>query len=191
MPQRLIKTNVAGSRAVAGALAALREKLGIAAGFPAEAAADAERAAARWKDDPDFRARFVDRCDIPFVTVDPAGSLDLDQAFFIEREGDGYLLRYAVSAVGTFIEPGGPLDGETHRRGQTFYGPDGSIPLHPEVLSHGAASLLPGEERPAYLWYHHLDAAGELTWTWVELAAVRSVAQLNPPSTAALRFPRR
>lgn len=179
MPQRLIKTNVAGSRAVGGALAALREKLGIAAGFPVEAAADAERAAARWKGDPDFRARFVDRCDIPFVTVDPAGSLDLDQAFFIEREGDGYLLRYAVSAVGTFIEPGGPLDGETHRRGQTFYGPDGSIPLHPEVLSHGAASLLPGEERPAYLWYHHLDAAGELTWTWVELAAVRSVAKLS------------
>ena len=85
MPQRLIKTNVAGSRAVAGALAALREKLGIAADFPAEAAADAERAAARWKGDPDFRARFVDRCDIPFVTVYPAGSLDLDPAFFIER----------------------------------------------------------------------------------------------------------
>ncbi len=179
MPKRLIKTNVAGSHAVGGSLASLRKKLGIPGSFPAEVLDDAERAAARWTEDPDFQARFIDRSDIPFVTVDPASSLDLDQAFFIEREGAGYLVRYAISAVGMFIEPGGPLDAETHRRGQTLYGPDGSIPLHPEVLSNDAASLLPGRERPVYLWYHHLDVSGELTWTWIELAAIRSVAKLS------------
>ena len=31
--------------------------------------------------------------------------------------------------------PAATLDAETRRRGQTFYAPDGRIPLHPEVIS--------------------------------------------------------
>ena len=32
----------------------------------------------------------LDQTQIPFVTIDPAESLDLDQALHIERRGDGY-----------------------------------------------------------------------------------------------------
>ena len=46
------------------------------------------------------------------------------------------------------------------RRGQTVYLPDGSVPLHPPVLSEGASSLLPDGPRPAVLWTIDLDAAG-------------------------------
>ena len=41
-----------------------------------------------------------------------------------------------------------PLDAEVRRRGQTVYLPDGSVPLHPPVLSEGASSLLPGRPAP-------------------------------------------
>ena len=34
-----------------------------------------------------------DRVDVPFVTVDPPGSRDLDQALHIERRGDGHRVR--------------------------------------------------------------------------------------------------
>ena len=40
----------------------------------------------------------------------------------------------------------------------TLYAPDRRTPLHPPVLSEGAASLLPDEVRPALLWTLRLDA---------------------------------
>ena len=48
------------------------------------------------------------------------------------------------------------------RRGETLYFPDLRVPLHPPVLSEGAASLLPGQVRPAVLWRITLDADGEV-----------------------------
>ena len=41
----------------------------------------------------------------------------------------------------------------------TLYAPDRRIPLHPPVLSEGAASLLPDQVRPALLWTHHARRA--------------------------------
>lgn len=148
----------------------LREKLSIPTDYPGEAVADIKHV--------DISV-FPDRRDIPLVTIDPPGASDLDQAMHLAREGDGYLVRYAISAVGLFVEPGGALDKEVHARGVTLYGPDGSIPLHPTELSAGAASLLEGQDRPAYLWYLHLDAGGGLRHSWVEYAQVRSRAQLT------------
>ena len=55
-------------------------------------------------------------------------------------------------------QPGGALDAETRRRGQTFYAPDGRIPLHPEVISESAGSLLAGQLCAAFVWEFELDA---------------------------------
>jgi exoribonuclease R len=81
--------------------------------------------------------------------------------------------------VAAFVRPGDPVDAEAHERGETLYGADGSIPLHPRVLSEGAASLLPGEVRPAILWRLRLDGDGKLTGTHVERALVRSRERLS------------
>ncbi len=61
----------------------------------------------------------------------------------LERDGDGYVVHYAIADVAAFVEPGGAVDAEAHRRGESLYGADTKIPLHPTVLSEGAASLLP------------------------------------------------
>ena len=89
------------------------------------------------------------------ITIDPAGSRDLDQAMHLTRSGSGFLISYAIADVAAFVTPGGPIDLEAHRRGMTLYAPDRRIPLHPPVLSEGAASLLPDQLRPALLWTHH------------------------------------
>lgn len=179
MPQRVFSTNTAAALKVEESLRKLRQSLGLESNgsYPKEALREAEKISEGlgWE----RVGPLKDRRDIPFVTLDPAQSLDLDQAMHIEREGQGYLVRYAISAVGRMIETNSALDRETQQRGQTIYGPDGSVPLHPELLSHDVASLLPGQDRPAYLWYHHLDESGELQETWVELARVRSVAKLS------------
>lgn len=155
------------------ALAAIRDELGLTAEFPADAVAEAEAFAA------DPQLPDADQTDVPFVTIDPEGSTDLDQALHLERDGDGYIVRYAIADVPAFVSPGGPIDVEARRRGQTMYAPDGRVPLHPPVVSEGAASLLEGQVRGAYVWTMRLDAAGDVTGTTLERARVRSREQLT------------
>lgn len=172
MPQR--RSHVAPSAAqteLATALAALRESVDAPIEFPADVLAEAEAAAAP---EPDLDLR-----DVPFVTLDPAGARDLDQAFHLERSGSGYTVRYAIADVPGFVTPGGAVDAEARRRGQTLYAADGRIPLHPPVLSEDRASLLPDVDRPALVWTFALDAEAAVTDFRLERALVRSRAQLD------------
>ena len=147
---------------------ALLTELGAPGEFPADVLADAERAAAA-PDLPD-----TDWTDVAFVTIDPPGSMDLDQAMHLERRGAGFRVRYAIADVPAFVRPGSPVDEEARRRGQTLYAPHRRVPLHPPVLSEAAASLLPGETRPAYVWVIDLDADAEPVAVDVRRALVRS-----------------
>jgi exoribonuclease R len=155
------------------AFAVIREEAGVPGEFPAEVLAAAREAART----PALPAR--DLTDLPFFTIDPVGSTDLDQAMHLERDGDGYRVRYAIADVPAFVAPGGPVDAEARRRGQTIYSPDQRTPLHPPVISEDAGSLLPGQVRPAYVWDLRLDAEGELTSSEVTSAMVRSVDRLD------------
>jgi exoribonuclease R len=125
-----------------------------------------------------------DRTDLAFVTVDPPGARDLDQAVRLERTGGGYRVYYAIADVMAFVRAGSALDVEAHRRGQTVYLPDGKVPLHPPVLSEGAASLLPDQTRPAVLWTVDLDGDGVVTGYHVGRVLIRSRAQLAYPDLA-------
>ena len=154
-------------------LDALRAELGLTAGFPAEVEEQARDAVAA--PDPSD----ADLTDVPFLTVDPPGSTDLDQAVHLERRGAGYRVRYAIADVPAFVRPGSALDAETRRRGQTMYAPDCRVPLHPPVLGEDAASLLPERDRPAFVWTIDLDGDGQTTSVDVTRARVRSRAQLD------------
>ncbi|MBK8447531.1 MAG: RNB domain-containing ribonuclease [Micropruina sp.] len=149
-------------------LANLRQSLGVPDEFPPEVVEAARRAVA------DVRLPERDLTDVEFVTIDPEGSKDLDQALHLSRTDDGYLVRYAIADVAAFVEPGGLIDVECHQRVETLYAPTRRTPLHPEALSEGAASLLPDEVRPALVWQITLDAAGAPTHVGVERARVRS-----------------
>jgi exoribonuclease R len=159
--------------ALATRFEAIRREFEVPKAFPAEVVAEAESAPAR----ADLPQR--DETVVPFVTIDPPGSMDLDQAMCIERQGDGYRVRYAIADVPAFVTPGGPMDEEARRRGQTIYCPDKRVQLHPSQLSEGAASLLPGEVRPAFVWDIALAADGEGTDVSVYRAMVRSVRRYD------------
>lgn len=161
--------------ALRAALRDLRTRLGVPAAFPAEVLAEAERAAAA------PRLPAEDATDLPVFTIDPPGSVDLDQAVHLALRpaGGGYRVHYAIADVAAFVAPGGALDAEAHRRVATLYFPDERIPLHPAVLSGDAASLLPGRTRPALLWRLDLDADGRVETAGVRRALVRSRARLD------------
>jgi len=153
--------------------AAIRADAGVPVEFPADVLAEADRVAA----DPALPEH--DATDLPLVTIDPPGARDLDQAVHLARTAGGYRVSYAIADVAAFVRLGGAIDAEARRRGQTVYCPDGRTPLHPPQLSEGAASLLPGELRPAALWTIDLDAEGEVTAVDLRRARVRSRAQLD------------
>lgn len=170
------------SRTEAGptGFAAVREELNLppvrdSARFPADVQAEAARAAEQHG----FSGR-ENATELPLVTIDPPGAMDLDQAMLVlRRHGGGFTVHYAIADLPAFVKAGGPMDNETQRRGQTLYLPDASVPLHPPVLSAAAASLLPDQVRPAALWTIDLDADGEPTQARVRRALVRSVARMD------------
>ncbi|MDR7300815.1 RNB domain-containing ribonuclease [Haloactinomyces albus] len=155
---------------------AVRAELGLPVEYPAAALSEVEQTVAQ----PVFDATRVDATDLPLVTVDPPGAKDLDQALLIDRRGSrGYRIHYAIADVAAFVPPGGALDAEVRRRGQTLYLPDGNVPLHPTLLSEGAASLLPDQIRPAVLWTIDVDRDAAPVRVDVRRAVVRSVARLD------------
>lgn len=173
MPRRHVRVSPPDDAAIAASFALLREQLEVALEFPPEVVEDAERSirAPRLPED--------DETAIPFVTIDPPDSMDLDQALHLERLDAGYRVRYAIADVAAFVDSGGPMDVEAHRRGQTLYAPDANARLYPPQLSEGGASLLPDQVRPALLWDMRLDETGEGIEVEVRRALVRSREKLS------------
>lgn len=167
-----MKTLVDPDRALAAGLSAIRDEFQVPAGFPPEALAAAEAAARR------PLSAHVDRTATRFVTLDPASSTDLDQAFAIERAGGDLLLHYAIADVAWFVEDGDALDAEAWARGETIYLPDGKASLYPPMLSEGAASLLPDVERPAVIFTVRIAPDGAARLDGAERAVIRSAAKL-------------
>lgn len=169
-------------------LEALREELDIESAFNEEVIAEANaRAQAGPRIPPGSAAESVaNRTDIDLVTIDPPGSMDLDQAVHVGKHGRGWRVHYAIADVAAWVAPGGATDNESKARGFTMYSPDGRAPLHPPAISEDAASLLPDVERQSLLWTIDLDDFGELTNAHLERALVRSRAQLTYRDAAAL-----
>ncbi len=160
------------ANALGRGLVAIRSEFQVPDAFPANVLAAAEAAAKRRP------TEHADRTSWPFVTLDPAQSTDLDQAFTIERSGADLLLHYAIADVAWFVDDGDPIDVEAWRRGTTLYLPDGKAGLYPPVLSEGAASLLPDGPRPAVIFTVRVAIDGSVRLEGAERAIIRSTAKL-------------
>lgn len=171
-----LQTRIAGGEtaALTAAFAAIRAELEVREDFPDPVLAEAEESAVL----PALPER--DLTDVEFVTIDPPGSMDLDQALHLARAGsdapDGaaYRVRYAIADVPAFVRPGGAIDTEVRLRGQTIYCPDTRVPLHPSLIGEAVASLLPEQTCPAFVWDVWLDPDGQRVGASVARALVRS-----------------
>lgn len=186
-----VRVAAAQSDVFARGLDAIREEFAVPGPFPREVVREATTAIAERYGAADR----LDRTDLPMVTLDPATATDLDQAFAIETDGEELVLRYAIADLSVFVTPGGALERELWRRGVTVYLPDGKANLHPPVLADSAASLLPGDPRPAVLLTVPVDREGNARLAGVERVMVQSRSKLAyetvhptelPPALAAL-----
>ena len=176
---------VAGAAEVmASGLDRIRADTGVPESFPADVLAAARAAASK-----SFGSDHIDRTGRRFVTLDPASSIDLDQAFAIETAGGDIVLHYAIADVGWFVRPGDALDVEAFERAVTVYLPDRRATLYPPVLSEGAASLLPDVERPSVIFTVRVASDGSTSLDGVERAIVRNRAKLAYDAVSADQLP--
>ncbi len=117
----------------------------VPVGFPEEATAAAAaydpRAALGDPERLDLRDREV-------FSVDGESTTDVDDALSLRRVDDGYELGIHITDLSAAVAQGDALDRVARSRLVSFYFPEVRIPMLPESLSSGSASLLAGEERP-------------------------------------------
>jgi len=121
--------------------------LGIPDTFPEEVLAEARAVTDRFKDDDlDGRTDFTTQ---NVVTIDPVDARDFDDAVNVEidPERKHWVLTVHIADVAHFVSLGGHLDKEARKRGTSVYLPQQVIPMFPEVLSNGLASLQEGKFR--------------------------------------------
>lgn len=122
-----------------------------------------------------------DHTHLPFFTLDPPTSTDLDQAMYLEATASGYRVHYAIADVPAIVQLGSLLDAVTRQRGQTYYLPHRRIGLHPPIISEDGGSLLPGATRRAFIWVIDLDDQGAVQGTELLRSCIRSRAKLGYP----------
>ncbi|MCP5388015.1 MAG: VacB/RNase II family 3'-5' exoribonuclease [Novosphingobium sp.] len=102
--------------------------------------------------------------DLPIVAIDPSDARDHDDAIWAEPDGQGgFRAVVAIADVSFYVRPGGMLDREARKRGNSVYFPDRVVPMLPEVLSADVCSLRAGADRAAMACHLEIAADGRVT----------------------------
>lgn len=145
-------------------------KHGIPNVFPSETLAEAERATKL----PVSTDKREDLRHLPIVAIDPADARDHDDAIWAEPDGEGgFNALIAIADVSYYVRPGGALDREARKRGNSVYFPDRVVPMLPEVLSADVCSLRQGEDRAAMACHLRVSSTGKITSSRFSRAVVR------------------
>jgi len=154
--------------------------------FPEDALAEAEKAP------PLTLAGREDLRGIALVTIDGPDARDFDDAVWAESDPDpansgGWHIVVAIADVAWYVRPGGELDREATRRGNSVYFPDRVVPMLPEALSNGLCSLVPGEDRACLVAEMWVDRDGRKRRHRFARALMRSAARLTYEAVQAAR----
>lgn len=122
----------------------------------------------------------VDLTNLPFITIDPQGAEDLDDALYVDSEkGGGYHVAIAIADPTYYVYPDSPIAQEARRRSFTIYGYGAPIPMLPPKLVQ-ACSLEQNKKRPALVIDLYIDENGNFQDTpTIYKALIRSQNRLS------------
>ena len=129
---------------------------------------------------------------LPIVAIDPVDARDHDDAIWAEPDGaqdnqGGFRALIAIADVSFYVRPGGEVDREARKRGNSVYFPDRVVPMLPEVLSADVCSLRAGEDRAAMACHLAIDAQGRVT-EWRFTRAIVRIAEVIAYEDAQARI---
>ena len=114
------------------------------------------------------------------MTIDPVDARDFDDAISLERLPSGnWRLGVHIADVSHFVRPKTALDREALERATSVYLPDRVLPMLPEVISNGLASLQPGKVRYTKSAIMEFTDDGLRVSTELYSAAIRSSKRLT------------
>jgi exoribonuclease-2 len=113
-------------------------------------------------------------------TIDAASTRDIDDGLSVRALPEGGAeVGIHIADPDHWLPEGHALDALARARGTSVYLPEGVVPMLPRALSDEAASLHPGELRPALSFFVSLDADLEIIGSRVALTWVRSRGRLT------------
>ena len=153
------------------------EKFGFEPGFPEAVRREVDALSAlRF---PDYLGEVPDLRGLPWSSIDNEDSMDLDQAEYCERGGEGEIrVRVAIADVDLYVKMRSPTDRHAAHNGTSVYTGIETFPLLPGRLSHGITSLLPGEDRMAVVIEYEVLPDGDFRPGPVFRALVQNKAKL-------------
>ena len=106
------------------------------------------------------------RKDLTF-TIDPKYAKDFDDALsFKVLENGLFEIGIHIADVSHYLEEGTILDDEAYERATSVYLVDRVVPMLPEILSNGACSLRPHEEKYTFSAVFKLNEKAEIKDQW-------------------------
>ncbi len=106
------------------------------------------------------------RKDLTF-TIDPKDAKDFDDALSYKVLNNGlYEIGIHIADVSHYLEPGTVLDDEAYERATSIYLVDRVVPMLPEILSNGACSLRPHEEKYTFSAVFQMNDKAEIKNLW-------------------------
>ena len=117
--------------------------------------------------------------DTPFVTIDSASTLDMDDALYAEKHAEGWLLKIAIADPASLIPENSPLDIEARKRATSTYLVGNNIPMLPKTLSQELCSLTENEERLAQVLEVEVSNEGDIINHTLSAAVISSAAKLS------------
>ena len=114
----------------------------------------------------EIRKRRDMRKDLTF-TIDPKDAKDFDDALsFKVLENGLFEIGIHIADVSHYLEEGTILDEEAYERATSVYLVDRVVPMLPEILSNGACSLRPHEEKYTFSAVFKLNEKAEIKDQW-------------------------
>ena len=156
---------------------AVIRKYGLSAEFPASVLRELETLPQN--PSPGELARRENWTDRTVITIDPASARDFDDAISITATPSGWTLAVHIADVSHFVRPGGALDGEALRRGNSTFLPDRVLPMLPPRLSDDLCSLRPDVVRLTKVCEMKFDQKGKMLRARFADAFIRSKARLT------------
>ncbi|MCH2196734.1 ribonuclease R [Kordia sp.] len=108
-----------------------------------------------------------DMRDVLTFTIDPKNAKDFDDALSFQiLENGNYEIGIHIADVSHYVKPGTALDDEAYQRATSVYLVDRVVPMLPEILSNGACSLRPNEEKYTFSAVFEINDKAEVLHQW-------------------------